>query len=379
MGGSWSVPGTAPELFVLGRQRLLRPDEQVFEAMLAGWRDQQLCRNLGEATVRRRLDGVRRFQRFTNDWPWQWRPVDLEEFSAELRGQRRARSTIRAYHADVRLFCDYAADPRYQWTAVCERLFGTHPAQICFEWNTAVHAADYEGDPSRRALTKRELQELFDYADERVRHARERGRKGWLTALRDAAALKTAYAFGLRRREVVMLDLADFGANPHAPEFGDYGVVYVRWGKASKGGPPKRRSVLTVFPWSVRVLRQWVEQFRDLFDHAAAGGGALWPSERSARLSLEKINARFGEYRDALGLPEQLSLHCLRHSYITHLIEGGYDPLFVQQQVGHSYASTTALYTSVSSDFRNRTLRAVLDRSIQTALGEDAASRKERR
>src|SRR5215831_16642074 len=57
VGGSWSVPGAAPGLFVLGEQRLLRPDEQVFEAMLAGWRDQQLCRNLGEATVRRRLEG----------------------------------------------------------------------------------------------------------------------------------------------------------------------------------------------------------------------------------------------------------------------------------------------------------------------------------
>jgi len=52
------VPGAAPGLFVLDQQRLLRPDEQAFEAMLAGWRDQQLCRNLGEATVRRRLDGV---------------------------------------------------------------------------------------------------------------------------------------------------------------------------------------------------------------------------------------------------------------------------------------------------------------------------------
>ena len=256
---------------------------------------------------------------------------------------------------------------------MCERLFGTHPAQICFEWNTAVHAAEYE--PGRRALAKRELQELFDYADERVAHARERGRKGWLTALRDAAALKTAYAFGLRRRELVMLDLADFGANPHAPEFGDYGVVYVRWGKAGKGSPPKRRSVLTVFPWSARVLRQWAEQFRGLFDQAA-GGGALWPSERSPRVSLEKISARFAEYRDALGLPESVSLHRLRHCYITHLIEDGYDPLFVQQQVGHSYASTTALYTSVSSDFRNRALRAALDRSIQAALGGDAGCGK---
>lgn len=373
MSGSWRVPGAAPGLFVLGRQRLLRPDEQVFEAMLAGWRDQQLSRNLGEATVRRRLDGVRRFQRFTNDWPWRWRPADLEEFTAQLRGERRAKSTIRSCHRDLRLFCEYAVDPRYEWTAVCERLFGTHPAQICFEWNTAVHAAEYEGEAGRRALTRRELQDLFDYADERVAHARERGRKGWLTALRDAAALKTAYAFGLRRRELVMLDLADFGANPHAPEFGDYGVVYVRWGKASRGSAPKRRSVLTVFPWSARVLCQWAGQFRGLFEQAAPGSGALWPSERSPRVSLEKISARFAEYRDALGLPDSVSLHGLRHSYITHQFEDGYDPLFVQQQAGHCYASTTALYRSVSSDFRNRTLRAALDRSIRAAVGGAAA------
>jgi hypothetical protein len=118
-------------------------------------------------------EGVRRFQRFTNDWPWRWRPADLQEFTAQLRGERRARSTIRSYHGDLRLFCEYAADPRYEWTVVCERLFGTHPAQICFEWNTAVHAAEYEGQPGRRALAKRELQELFDYADERAGQARE--------------------------------------------------------------------------------------------------------------------------------------------------------------------------------------------------------------
>ncbi|WP_457520713.1 tyrosine-type recombinase/integrase [Streptomyces sp. TE3672] len=58
-----------------------------------------------------------------------------------------------------------------------------------------------------------------------------------------------------------------------------------------------------------------------------------------------------------------------RHTYVTHLIEAGYDPLFVQQQVGHSYASTTALYTSVSSDFRTRTLRKVLDGTISRAIG----------
>ena len=77
--------------------------------------------------------------------------------------------------------------------------------------------------------------------------------------------------------------------------------------------------------------------------------------------------------RAAAGLPGELSVHCLRHSYVSHLIEDGVDPLFVQQQVGHSYASTIALYTSVSSDFRNRTLRAALDQSIQAVLGGNAA------
>ena len=78
------------------------------------------------------------------------------------------------------------------------------------------------------------------------------GRKGWLPVFRDAAALKVAYGFGLRRTEAAMLDVADFGPNPHAPEFGEYGVCQVRFGKAMKGSPPKRRSVLTVWEWVPR-------------------------------------------------------------------------------------------------------------------------------
>jgi site-specific recombinase XerD len=57
-----------------------------------------------------------------------------------------------------------------------------------------------------------------------------------------------------------------------------------------------------------------------------------------------------------------------RHSYVSHLIEDGVDPLFVQQQVGHSWASTTATYTTVGSDAKNRMLRAALARVFD---GED--------
>ncbi|WP_284762927.1 site-specific integrase [Arthrobacter sp. efr-133-R2A-63] len=58
-----------------------------------------------------------------------------------------------------------------------------------------------------------------------------------------------------------------------------------------------------------------------------------------------------------------------RHSYITHLVESGMDALFVQHQAGHEHASTTALYTSVSSDFRVKTLRRALDSTVRAALG----------
>ena len=168
-----------------------------------------------------------------------------------------------------------------------------------------------------------------------------------------------------------MLDVADFGRNAHAAEFADYGVCYVRHGKANKGSPPKRRSVLTVLPWTVEVLTEWVEEVLPAF---GSPGPALWPTERSQRLTLAPINHRFTAYRDALGLPAGLDFHSLRRSYVTHLIEDGWDALFVQNQVGHEHASTTSLYTCVSSDFRTRTLRTALDATVHAALTTTAST-----
>jgi integrase/recombinase XerC len=60
-----------------------------------------------------------------------------------------------------------------------------------------------------------------------------------------------------------------------------------------------------------------------------------------------------------------LSVHCLRHSHVSHQIEDGVDPLFVQHQAGHSWGSTTALYTTVGSGYINAMLRAALDRAFE--------------
>src|SRR6476660_7452018 len=105
------VPGMAPALFVVGAAPLLRADDQVFEAMIQGWSDQQLSRGLRTDTINGRVLMLRRFQRFTADWPWNWRPVDVDEFTAELRGEQRSLPTVRAYQGSLRQFLDFVSDP----------------------------------------------------------------------------------------------------------------------------------------------------------------------------------------------------------------------------------------------------------------------------
>jgi site-specific recombinase XerD len=357
--------GGAAHLQLVAGAALLHPEEQVFEAMLTGWRAQMTSRYLSATTVRQREQLVRRFHTWTNEYPWRWSPGDIEEWTTAAIAERRlTHSTVRNYHLTLRLFCDYLTDARYGWPGECESRFGTHPQQICHEWNTVVHLSAFEGRPGNRPLKRAELQALFDHLDERVSDKRRRGRKGWLAAFRDATLFKVAYAFGLRRREVAMLDVGDFSANPKAPEFGDLGVLSVRWGKAMRGGPPRRRSVLTVMPWSVDVVGEYLGEVRSAYGDV---GPAMWPTERGGRVELANLNKVFAAARTELGLPGELGCHCLRHSYVTHLMEDGFDPLFIQQQVGHSWASTTALYTGVSSDFKNQVLRSALDRLADNA------------
>ena len=72
----------------------------------------------------------------------------------------------------------------------------------------------------------------------------------------------------------------------------------------------------------------------------------------------------FAAWRAAAGLPTELSVHCLRHSYISQGVEDGMDPLFLHYQAGHSWASSTAGYTKVGSDHMNKMLRSALDRAF---------------
>ncbi|MDQ6748184.1 MAG: tyrosine-type recombinase/integrase, partial [Candidatus Dormibacteraeota bacterium] len=179
---------------------------------------------------------------------------------------------------------------------------------------------------------------------------------------RDSVLFKVLYAWGLRRNEAAMLDVSDWSANASAPQFGRYGAVSVRYGKASKGSSPKRRSVLTAMAWAAEAVAEWVSEIRPEY---SSSGPMLWPTERGGRITASQIGARFNLIRDAMGLDPALHPHCLRHAYVTHQLEDGYDHLFIQQQVGHAWGSTTAQYTSVSSDYKNDALRRALRRAYE--------------
>ena len=205
-------------------------------------------------------------------------------------------------------------DARYGWVSACTERFGEVPQAVFHEGNSVLHTAEYEGDPRRRPLTYDEIQALFDAADARPGKIRGQGRKGALGALRDAAVLKTVYAFGVRRTEGSRLDLTDLRRNRKAPRFGSFGSLMVRFGKASNGSPPKRRTVLTVpeMDWVVDILQDWLTGIRPQF--TPGRHPALWVTERAGRLSPRSIDEAFAAARRAADLDENLDLHCLRHS-----------------------------------------------------------------
>jgi integrase/recombinase XerC len=339
----------------------LRPEDAMCEAMLNGWRAQQKARGLQDSTIAPRERLVRAFVEFTNEYPWSWGPGHVDEWTLSLAAERHlALSTIRGYQTDLRLFSEYLTDGRYGWAAACEKAFGPgmHPVPICHEWNTVAHLNEYEGSPEARPFTREELQCFLDYADDQVDRAVTAKRKGALAAYRDATLFKVIYGWGLRRTETSKLDVADWGRNPAAPEFGRFGMLHVRYGKAVRGQPPRRRNVPSVMGWAVEAVADYVENIRPRFgcpDHPA-----LWVTERGGRVKPAEINARFTAYRDALGLPPALVPQSLRHSWVTHLTEDGVDRRFIQEAVGHRCDTSTAIYTHVSGDFMNTALRKAL-------------------
>jgi integrase/recombinase XerC len=148
-------PGAAA-LHLTAGLGLLRPEEQAFAAMLDGWGAQQIARRLSPGTLAARWLAVGAFAAHAEAFPWSWMAQLADEWFTDLRAARGLRaSTLHSYQDVVGHFCGYVTDPAYDWPAQCLARFGTHPVQVCHEWNTAVYVQDAEADPAQAGIHPR--------------------------------------------------------------------------------------------------------------------------------------------------------------------------------------------------------------------------------
>jgi integrase/recombinase XerC len=153
--------------------------------------------------------------------------------------------------------------------------------------------------------------------------------------LRDLAILEMLYSCGLRVGELVGLDMrsVDF----------DQRLVRVI-GKGNK------ERIVPVGKEAVKAVRRYLESAQPLRKKADAETGPLFINARGGRLSTRSVANIVKKYGKEGGLMLDISPHALRHTFATHLLDGGADLRSVQELLGHASLSTTQKYTHVSLD-----------------------------
>ncbi|MDX1622088.1 MAG: tyrosine-type recombinase/integrase [Nitriliruptorales bacterium] len=168
-------------------------------------------------------------------------------------------------------------------------------------------------------------------------------------ALRDRAMLELLYGAGLRISELTSLDVDDLDRADQ--------LVRVR-GKGDK------ERIVPYGGGAADALDHWLVRGRP---QLATSSPALFVNTRGKRLTRQGVWKLVRGHAARVGLEDVVTPHALRHSYATHLLDGGADVRAVQELLGHASVTTTQIYTQVS----RRHLRDVYDRAHPRARAAD--------
>jgi len=155
-------------------------------------------------------------------------------------------------------------------------------------------------------------------------------------AIRDRALLEFAYATGVRVSELVGLTLQDI--------LFEEGVARV-FGKGSK------ERLVPVGRRALGAVALYAREIRPTLEKRGVGRGALFLNARGGPLSRVGAWGVIKKMAKRAGLTKRVTPHTLRHTFATHLLEGGADLRAVQEMLGHADLSTTQLYTHVDRDY----------------------------
>ncbi|BCW35625.1 tyrosine recombinase XerD [Arthrobacter sp. StoSoilA2] len=175
------------------------------------------------------------------------------------------------------------------------------------------------------------------------------------TGLRDRALLEFLYSTGARISEAVGLDVDDVSLE-HAG--GEPAIVRL-FGKGSK------ERLVPLGSYGARAVGAYVVRGRPLLASKGKGTPALFLNARGGRISRQSAWTILKAAAEKANITKDVSPHTLRHSFATHLLEGGADVRVVQELLGHASVTTTQVYTLVTAD----TLREVYAAAHPRALG----------
>jgi integrase/recombinase XerD len=156
-------------------------------------------------------------------------------------------------------------------------------------------------------------------------------------SLRDRALLELLYGSGARVSEATALDLDDL------PRPGEEAVVRL-FGKGRK------ERIVPLGRYAVEALDAWLVRGRPALAQHGRGSAAVFLNRRGGRLSRQSAWTAIRASAERAGLGETVSPHTLRHSFATHLLDGGADIRVVQELLGHASVTTTQIYTHVSTE-----------------------------
>jgi site-specific recombinase XerD len=279
-----------------------------------------------------------------------WRAA-LALFDADLRRRGAAEKTRRAYAIDIGQFALWCGAQGVDPTEVSPRTLRRYAATLSD--HRAVAATVARKLAALRAFyraLREHGQVAHNPADlipapKRPRHLPRVLRPDEMAAvldripastpleLRDRALFEVAYGSGLRAEELVTLDVAavDFDAEELRVE----------------GKGAKTRIVPAGEP-ALRAVARYLERARPAL-HGGDSEDALFLSKSGRRLSTSDVRRRLRAWTRHAEVQGGVSPHTLRHSFATHLLEGGADLRAIQELLGHASISTTQIYTRVES------------------------------
>ena len=205
-----------------------------------------------------------------------------------------------------------------------------------FSTNNPVSALVSSKVPRRlpKALTIKEITSLIDSTK----------REGDPISLRDHAIIELLYGTGARVSEIVGIDVNDFAQSD--VEGNPITTLKLR-GKGSK------ERIVPLGSFAKNALDEYLVRIRPNLlskSKSARVETALFLNQRGSRLSRQSAWQMISDAADSTGLSGKVSPHVFRHSYATHLLDGGADIRVVQELLGHASVTTTQIYTLITID-----------------------------